>query len=155
MNYWNTLKQAIQTTLNTGRVGTPVFVRCTAALAGPAEPLSQTAAAMASDINTWLAASPARLYALGSPDQGHVTVSLEYPSGCTALLSLALAQARPQIDLAVFGSKGAIYHTEAIQPLPDDQLTPQLPPTLSALTKAIERSLAQGAPVAPEQEATS
>jgi hypothetical protein len=127
MQYWITLNRAVEANLEAGRVGQPVFVRCTAAIAD--------------------SASVCRVYALGTQVQGHLATSLEYQSGETALLVLALDHNRPQIDLIILGSSGAIYHRELVQPPKDGSLKPKVTDQVQKIMIAIDQSLATGKPV--------
>lgn len=147
LHYWTTLNHAVKANLETGRVGHPVFVRCTAATAESAETLTDHLAEMISHVNGWLAASVSRVYALGPHTQGHIATSLEYHSGSTALLTVAIDHTRPQIDLILLGSSGAIYHREQIHPSRDGSLTPKATKTVDTIMNAVTQSLATGKPV--------
>jgi hypothetical protein len=98
-------------------------------------------------VNGWLAASVCRVYAIGGQAQGHVVISLEYDSGCAALLACGLDHKQPQIDLIILGSNGAIYHRELIQPLRDGLLTPKVIDNLQQIMIAVDQSLTTGQPV--------
>jgi hypothetical protein len=153
MNYWQTLSQAIETTCRSGRIGTPVFVRWTAALAGQPDPIRDMLAAMIAYVDHWLAAPAGRLYSLGSADFGQLTVSLEYPSGAGALLGLTVGPVQPHVDLIVLGSGGAIYHQEFLQPVNDNSLLAPPSEQNRAMLQALDWSLFTGRPVDIEPEA--
>ena len=147
MHYWTTLNRAVRTNLEAGRVGRPVFVRCTAAMAESAETMKNHLAEMIYYVNGWLSASVCRVYTLGAQAQGHFATSLEYQSGSTALLVVALDHNRPQIDLSILGSSGAIYHRELIQPSRDGSLKPKATDKVQKIMIAVDQSLATGQPV--------
>lgn len=147
MHYWTTLNRAVEANLEAGRVGQPVFVRCTAAMAESAESMKDQLAEMIYYVNGWLSASVCRVYALGAQTQGQLTTSLEYQSGGMALLVVALAHTRPQIDLSILGSGGAIYHRELVQPPRDGSLTPKVTGQVQQIMIAVDQSLATGKPV--------
>ena len=147
MQYWTTLNWTVEANLEAGRVGQPVFVRCTAAMAESAEIMKDQLAEMIYYVNGWLSASVCRVYALGAQVQGHLATSLEYQSGGTALLVLALDHNRPQIDLIILGSDGAIYHRELVQPPKDGSLTPKVTDQVQKIMIAVDQSLATGKPV--------
>ncbi len=145
---WNVLNQAVSAELTGGRVGTPVFVRWTAATAASNEELAPLLAQMSAYTDLWLASSPRKLYAGGSELRGHLSLALEYVNGSSALLAIALAHSSPSLDLAVYGSDGAIYHNDAPtlprQGSTADRSDPSAAPDLLA---ALERSLAANQPV--------
>ena len=147
MQYWITLNQAVETNVAKGQVGQPVFVRCTAAIAERVETIKDHLTEMIYYVNRWLATSVCRVYAIGGQAKGHIVISLEYNSGCTALLACGLDYKQPQIDLIILGSRGAIYHRELIQPLTDGLLSPKVIDNLQQIMVAVDQSLATGQPV--------
>ena len=153
MNYWHLLDQAVKTACQSGRLGTPVFVRCTVLLAGQAQSMKENLATLAGFANTWFATSACRVYSLASPDARHLTLSLEYPSGRQALLSLAAGHSQSHIDLTLLGPRGALYHTESIQAIDDHLASPQATGPLQTIIRAIDQSLASGQPVDIDLEA--
>jgi hypothetical protein len=155
MSYWHMLSQTVAATCQSGQIGTPVFVRCTAALAEEVGTIRNDLAQIVQDINEWLAAFPRRLYASGSPERGQISLTLEYPSGPTALVALSLAHAQPQVDLTVLGSQGAIYHHQLIQPARDGPLKLQSADSAQRILAAIEQSLTAGSPIDLKAEVVS
>jgi hypothetical protein len=147
MQYWIALNRAVEANLAKGQVGQPVFVRCTAVVAESVETMKDHLAEMIYYVNGWLAASVCRVYAIGGQAQGHVVISLEYDSGCAALLACGLDHKQPQIDLIILGSNGAIYHRELIQHLRDGLLTPKVIDNLQQIMIAVDQSLTTGQPV--------
>jgi hypothetical protein len=147
MQYWTTLNQAIEANLEAGQIGQPVFVRCTATMVESAEMMKDQLAEMIYYVNGWFSSSVCRVYALGAQVQSHLATSLEYRSGGTALLVLALNHNQPQVDLIVLGSSGAIYHRELVQPARDSLLSPKVTDQVQKIMIAVDQSLATGKPV--------
>jgi hypothetical protein len=98
-------------------------------------------------VNGWFSASVCRVYSLGAQAQGHFAISLEYQSGCAALLVVSVDHNRPQIDLSILGSGGAIYHREFVQPLRDGSLKPKVTDKVQKIMIAVDQSLVTGKPV--------
>lgn len=124
---WTVLDKAVSMTLDSGRIGMPVFVRWTAAVAERMESSSPQEgctfvdskaqlAAMVVCTSRWLKASVRRLYVSGTETQGHLSLTVEYTTGSSALLALTLAHNRPHINLAIYGNLGALYHNEELSP---------------------------------------
>lgn len=120
---WTVLDKAVSMTLDSGRIGMPVFVRWTAAVAerSPQEGCTfvdskAQLAAMVVCTSRWLKASVRRLYVSGTETQGHLSLTVEYTTGSSALLALTLAHNRPHINLAIYGNLGAVYHNEELSP---------------------------------------
>ncbi len=147
MQYWTTLNQAVEANLEAGRVGQLVFVRWTAAMVESAEMMKDQLAEMIYYVNGWFSSSVCRVYVLGAQVQSHLATSLEYQSGGTALLVLALDHNQPQVDLIVLGSSGAIYHREFVQPVRDGSLTPKVTDQVQKIMIAVDQSLATGKPI--------
>lgn len=159
MDYLTHLDQTITSTLTTERIGTPVFVRWTAAVATSKEDLKEQLATMTIHANRWLAIDCIgdlhRLYATGAEAQGHLSLSLTYTTGVSALLALTLAHNRPHSNLAIYGNSGAIYHNDFIVPARDGAVTRQsvddnggrtMTQGIRVILDAIDASLAQGQP---------
>ena len=154
------LNQTVSETLANGRVGAPVFVRWTAAAARDCEQLKPLLAEMTAYTGSWLSATPRRLYATGSTDDGHLSLALEFRNGESALLAIALAHDDPSTNLIVLGAQGAIYLTDSdILSTPQDHAGrgdtgaglsagPPSPETLAA----IDRSLSTKQPVSLSPE---
>lgn len=152
MDYLTTLNQSVTTTLAANRIGAPVFVRWTAATAGSAAELKPHLATMAIHAARWLNGELGRLYATGDTGRGHLSLTLEYTSGSSALLALTLAHGRPHVSLAIFGNQGAIYHSDFIVPARDGSLARHSPGANAAaeirsILAAMDASLAERQPV--------
>jgi hypothetical protein len=112
-----------------------------------AEMMKDQLAEMIYYVNGWFSSSVCRVYALGAQVHCHLATSLEYQSGGTALLVLALDHNQPQVDLIILGSSGAIYHREFVQPARDGSLTPKVTDQVQKIMIAIDQSLATGKPI--------
>ncbi len=106
------LQKSVQSVIDAGRIGSPVFVRCLLQ-----SPLSDhdtvgASAALANMANAWMPSSPEQIYVQQSQDGTQSTTMIKYAGGQTALLSVnrVAANQEESIDLALVGNKGAIYH---------------------------------------------
>jgi predicted dehydrogenase len=140
------LHRAVKTALAGKRLGRPVFVRYI--LQGPEKPeaVVPRLAQLVGVVRGWLGQLPERVYAVGSPADGQVSLTLQFREGATALVSFARGQPHgPGADVTVFGNHGALYHdagdsnswgeAEDLSDRPDPQVQ-----------AAIERSLRSGKP---------
>ncbi len=157
---WTVLSQTVSETLASGTVGTPLFVRRTAAAAQRTPDLKPLLAEMSACAETWLSARPRRLYATGSADAGHLSLSLEYENGQSALLAISLAHSRPSMNLIILGARGAIYQADPEVVAPAETLAgdtderPQQSALLSTsqLVAAVDKSLFSHQPVSLSPE---
>ena len=109
---WTVLNQTVCQALASGTVGAPLFVRWTAAAARNTPELKPLLAEMSACAESWLSARPRRVYATGSADAGHLSLSLEYDKGQSALLAISLAYDHPSMNLIILGARGAIYQAD-------------------------------------------
>ena len=147
----HSLYQTIKEILDTGRVGIPVFVRCTIQFASGSERAGNILARMLTMASSWLEASPLEVYAQNSNGSGQITVTIKYAGGQTSIVSVNSAAATvTRIDLMLLGNKGALYHdAEALAPGFDLTEEPiQIP---EWLLDTLERSLRAGKPAAVEE----
>ena len=109
------LKASIEAEIKTGRIGTPVFLRCFYQVnqqftdRGTIETLINLA-------NSWMNSEIERSYF--QEDDCQTTVLLQFADGESALLSanyLTGAIQKPTIDLHLIGSRGVIYHKCALE----------------------------------------
>ena len=159
---WTVLSQTVSETLASGSVGTPLFVRWTAAAAPNTPDLKPLLAAMGACAESWLIARPRRVYATGSADAGHLSLALDYENGQSALLAISLAHDHPSMHLIILGARGAIYQTDSEIAAPalnlagdtDESLQPSAVLSTSQLVAAIDKSLFSKQPVllSPEGE---
>jgi hypothetical protein len=108
------LHRAVTSTLAGNRIGQPVFVRYLLHQPEPSESVVDHLAQLSATVHDWIAQPLDRVYALGSLESGHVSLSLQFRNGATALVSLAQGGPQPGgVDLLVLGNHGAIYHETA------------------------------------------
>ncbi|HIE26491.1 TPA: hypothetical protein EYP66_04325 [Candidatus Poribacteria bacterium] len=145
------LYQTVKEVLASGRIGSPVFVRCLAQIASDRVHLQDALAEVLATASAWLGAHPQQVYAQGGEDAGHITAAVHYVSGQTALVSMSATKTDgpPRVDLMLLGNKGAIYHDSLLLPLfamPTTRLISQSEQLSStkALMDAVERSLQTG-----------
>ena len=147
LNYWDSISAAVQSAIDSGRVGVPVFVRWTVLRAVDNRGVDRILSTMAGRVSSWFESEPHRLYTLGSPDTPSASLSLTFPDGPTALLVSGSGDHRNEVDLTLLGNQGAIYHhefpTEAVVGL----LEPQLDPSTDRLLEVIHASRQSGRPV--------
>lgn len=155
MYNWTVLNQTVSETLAGGTVGTPLFVRWTAAAAHDTPELKPLLAEMSACAESWLSAQPRRVYATGSSDAGHLSLALEFENGQSALLAISLANDHPTMNLIILGARGAIYQTDTEVTAPpvnlaagsDESLQPSAVLSTSQMVAAIDRSLFSKQPV--------
>ena len=116
------LHRAVQSTLASKRLGTPVFVRYSVQSQDKAEAAVQRLAQLAAVARDWLGQALERVYAVGAPKNGHVTLTLEFAGGATAQVTWTGASRNGSVDLTVLGNHGAIYHDAGAGNLWDDSL---------------------------------
>ena len=145
---WTVLNLAVSAALAGGRVGTPVFVRWTASVAQSEAELKPLLGQMSQYAEQWLASRPRQVYAAGAETDGHLSMALELANGSSALLAIALAHGRPNLDIAVYGSDGALYHSgPSALPGPDAAADSPVSPPASDALGALNSSLATNQPV--------
>ena len=152
---WTVLHRTVSETLASGTVGTPLFVRWTAAAAPNTHDLKPLLAAMSACAESWLSARPRRVYATGSADAGHLSLALEYENGQSALLAISLARDHPSMNLIILGARGAIYQTDSEVTAPalnlaadaEESLQPSAVLSSTQMVAAIDKSLFSKQPV--------
>ena len=141
------LYQTIKEIIDTGRVGTPVFVRFIAQIIPSDEHIIDILGSILSVIGLWLTAIPIRIYVQHRENTAQITASVEYENGQTAIVSVGIASAlSSRINLMMLGSKGALYHNGEDMP-PGFDMDIELLSIPEWLIDAIERSLFSGKPV--------
>jgi len=152
------LYKTVKSVLDSGRVGSPVFVRCVAQIASDREHLTDALAEVLAIAGLWLGASPQRVYAQGGKDAGQITATVHYLTGQTALVNVGTVKANgtPRVDLMLLGNKGAIYHDSLLLPsfaMPAGAVS-HAEIISKSLMDAVERSLQTGKSAIIEGEKT-
>ncbi|MCZ6679706.1 MAG: hypothetical protein O7E52_20950 [Candidatus Poribacteria bacterium] len=106
------LQQSVQSVIDEGRIGSPVFLRCMVQAPIEAGNAVNGIAALTALANTWMPSALEQVYALDSADETQVTAMVQYAGGQTAILSLnrIASTQEPSVDLVLVGNKGVIYH---------------------------------------------
>jgi hypothetical protein len=143
------LHRAVQTTLASKRLGCPVFARYT--LQGvEKDALVPALARAAGTVRDWMGQPLDSVYAVGSVESGHVSLTLRFRDGATALVSAGGGAVRGDgVDLMVVGNRGALYHDAGGANLWDEPATADDRPD-PALRKAVEEALRAGKPARVE-----
>lgn len=146
MTTFTDLDRAVQQTLTGGRIGSPVFVRCLVQSPDASDTALPTLVRAAASLRGWLGQPIVRVYAVGSPADGQLSLTLEFRGGGTALVSWSHGPPRGDgVDLMVLGSRGALYHDAGAAEL-WDAAAAFAPGTDAGLRSAIEQSLRSGKP---------
>ncbi len=108
----DSLQQSVQSVIDGGRIGGPVFLRCMFQLPTVEEDIVQASATLATIANGWMPSSPQQIYVQQSKDVTQVTTMIHYVGGQTAILSVnrVPSDQEASIDLVFVGSQGVIYH---------------------------------------------
>jgi predicted dehydrogenase len=134
------LARAVQQAVASGRIGTPVALRAHFHLSADHGTLLAALEAALTAAATWFASTPARVYAAGGARHGEITALAEYAGGQTALVSVGvLRDSLPRTDILLIGNHGTLRFQEPVA-LEAEAGHP-------GLRRAIEQSLAAGAPV--------
>ena len=106
------LQQSIQSVIDSGRIGSPVFLRSMLQL-----PVTNTNIEHATNIlitlaNLWIPSAPEFIQSRKSSDNIQLTTMIQYLGGQTSVLSVnrVPTEKTASIDLQMIGNKGAIYH---------------------------------------------
>lgn len=149
MNYWEQLDRQVQAVLRSGRIGRPVFVRCTLATL-PGGPDPETLLLVAVDsARRWFDAPLSSLYCPAASQPQALTLTASFASGATALISVGPAPpAGPGADLLLVGNHGTVYHDGLAAPagqLPQPGVP--LPAGRNHLLQALRQAIQSATPV--------
>jgi hypothetical protein len=141
------LHRAVQSTLASKRLGTPVFVRYSVQSQDKADAAIQRLAQLTAVVRDWLGQALERIYAVGSPKNGHVTLTLEFAGGATAQVTWTGGSRGGSVDLTVLGNHGAIYHDAGAGNLWDENLSALDDKPDHALVALIDKALQSERPI--------
>ncbi len=151
MSYTNDLNRVVGELVRSGRIGEPVFVRCTVSVEGDSAVHRRTLPHVAAAVVSWVKDYAERVCAIASR-AGPTSLMIEFRRGATAIVATTSAGASgPATDLTILGNRGAAYH-EGLIAASGPFETADAPQPSDPLRKAIERSLASGQPVAVSTE---
>ena len=106
------LRQSVQSVIDEGRIGSPVFLRCI--IHAPIEAAGTVGgiAALSAMANSWMPDPPEQIYAIDDADRTQITTMVKYAGGQSALLSVNRlpADGEVTVDLRLVGNNGIIYH---------------------------------------------
>ena len=146
------LLRAVQTTLASKRLGTPVFARVLfhnqgkRGQAAPGEVVAELTRT-AGMVREWLGQPLERVYAVGAVKTGQVSLTLEFRNAATAIVSWSgTSTAGDGVDLTLVGNHGALYHDVGAGNLWDPAPDAKPPEPDKELRTMIERSLQSGRP---------
>ncbi len=137
--------RAVQATIASKRIGTPVFVRYLyhSPLREPANlaRLAKTTAV----VRDWLGHPLERIVAQAAAR--HITLLLEFRTGLTAVITWVGTNGRGDgVDLTLIGNHGAVYHDTGDAPQWDEALTADDAAPDRDLLAWIERAVKSGRP---------
>ena len=106
------LQQSVQSVIDEGRIGSPVFLRCIVHVPIEAAAPVDEIAALTEIANNWMPDPPEQIYTLDNTDKTQITAMVKYAGGQSALLSV---NRHPEggevfVDLRLVGNNGIIYH---------------------------------------------
>ncbi len=106
------LQQSVQSVIDEGRIGSPVFLRCIVYAPIEAADTVEGIAALTGVANNWMPDLPEQVYALDNADKTQITAMVKYAGGQSALLSVNRLPAGGEVtvDLRLVGNNGIIYH---------------------------------------------
>ena len=106
------LQQSVQSVIDEGQIGSPVFLRCIVQAPIEAADTVDSIAALTAIANNWMPDPPEQIYALDNADTTQITAMVKYAGGQSALLSVNRAPAGGEVavDLRLVGNNGIIYH---------------------------------------------
>ena len=106
------LQQSVQSVIDEGRIGSPVFLRCIVHAPIEAADTVGGIAALTAMANGWMPDSPEQLYALDNADDTQITAMVKYAGGQSALVSVNRISTGGEVtvDLRLVGNNGIIYH---------------------------------------------
>jgi hypothetical protein len=141
------LHRAVRTAITSGRVGSPLFVRYVfhrpEAQSAVATQLARTTVV----VQEWVARPVNSIYALGKPENRHVTLTVEFRDGPTALITWIGTTGRGDgVDLCLLGNHGALYHDAGTAELWDEPGGTEAGEPEPALMRLIERAMQSGRP---------
>ena len=105
------LREAVQSAIDEGRLGTASFMRCVANVEAAAEVGSALDSLVALG-ETWFGSPPSRRQAVGRDADLYASEVVTWPQGQAAVLAVQSSEEAgyPRFDLMLIGSRGALYH---------------------------------------------
>ena len=106
------LQQSVQSVIDDGRIGSPVFLRCMVQVQIEGANLVKGIAALTALTNNWMPSPAEQIYALESADATQTTAMIKYRGGQSAVITVNRIpnDQEASVDLMLTGNKGVIYH---------------------------------------------
>lgn len=143
------LIKSVDSVIEKGRIGSPVFLRCVLNVASENASLLQPMAEIVALSNGWIQSDPQTIYARGDASGTQVTVMVKYVDGQMSVLSVNRVETETAIDIMLVGNKGVIYHETPIGRHYLSGTPPQLGKT-GELSDTIAHALSTGQPTIVE-----
>lgn len=141
------LHRAVQATIASKRLGQPVFVRYLLCSRDRADAVPARLTQLTAAVRDWLGQVLERVYAVGTPKSGQVSLTLEFRGGATALVGWAASPPRGDgIDLTVLGNHGAVYHDNGASRLWEEGALAAAGAVDRELLAVLERAIRSGRP---------
>ncbi len=109
------VRKSVQTVIESGRIGSPVFLRCALQVANESDMWSKVSllepvTVVARVANGWMPSKPEHIYAQGDAEGTQLTLMVKYTGGEIALLNVNRVEKEPGVDIMLVGNRGVIYH---------------------------------------------
>ncbi len=145
------LYETVKEILKSGRVGTPVFLRCSAQIESGDDYVEDVLVRILAMSCSWMEAVPLRVYAQNGKKSKQLTVTVHYVGGQTGIVSVnAAPDVEDSLYLMLLGNKGALYHDAGSLP-PGFDITSESLPVPEWLTEAVMKSYETGKPTLIEE----
>ena len=139
--------RAVQSTLASKRLGTPVYVRYLYHSPIRGQAVLARLAKTTATVRDWLGVPLERIVAQGTAASRHVTLLLEFRGGLTAVVTWAGTTGRGDgVDLTLIGNHGAMYHDSGDASQWDDAFAADDAAPDKDLVTWIERAIKSGRP---------
>ncbi len=107
--YWETLRGAVQRTVDAGRIGRPAALRLTVHVGGEASVAGECRAAVRAMAAGWFGSEPVAVHRIGG-DGAPSVEALRWSGGQSAVLAVSAGPGPIGGNLALMGSNGTLYH---------------------------------------------
>ena len=141
------LHRAVQTTLASKRLGTPVFARYQYHSPIKGQAVVARLAKTTTTVRGWIDQPLERILAQGTSANRHITLLLEFRGGLTAVVTWIGTNGRGGgVDLTLIGNHGVLYHVAGNAPLWDETFAADDAAPDKDLVAWIERAIKSGRP---------
>lgn len=144
------LKKSVDSVIEKGRIGSPVFLRGVLNVVSGKNSILQPTVELVALSNGWIQSEPQTIYAHGDANTTQVTVMVKYVDGQMSVLSVNRVKTETAIDIMLVGNKGVIYHETPIGRHYLSGTPPQLGRS-EELSDSIAQALRTGQPLLLEE----